>query len=95
MIKSAASAASLDPRKNPNNPRKNREKINEKVFFFAFYICSVGSVGDVRASAMAFELQHELTKVKHDIGWSSSCRSISSGILNSSKLTASSSTALS
>ena len=38
VIKSAASAASLDPRKNQNNPRKNREKIKEKLPFWAFYI---------------------------------------------------------
>ena len=32
VIKSAASAASLDPRKNTNNPRKNCEKMKENFF---------------------------------------------------------------
>ena len=36
--KSAASAASLGPRKNPNHPRKNREKIKDKLPFCVFYI---------------------------------------------------------
>ena len=38
VIKSAASAASLGPRKNPNIHRKNREKMKEKLPFGAFYI---------------------------------------------------------
>ena len=37
-IQSAASAASLEPQKNSNNPRKNLEKITEKLYFLAFYI---------------------------------------------------------
>ena len=38
MIKSAASAASLGTQKNPNNPGKNREKMKEKITFWAFSI---------------------------------------------------------
>ena len=38
VIKSAASAASLGPRKNPKTSRKNREKMNEKLPFWAFDI---------------------------------------------------------
>ena len=37
VIKSAARAASLETRKNLNNPRKNREKMKESLRFWAFY----------------------------------------------------------
>ena len=44
VIQSAASAASLGTQKNPNNPRKNVEKMKGKLFFVAFYIGNPGLV---------------------------------------------------
>ena len=42
VIKSAASAASLGPRKIPNTLEKNREKMQEKLPLGAFYIGNPG-----------------------------------------------------